>query len=895
MKTTIKNHSLPLSDWGPYTKRYIGISHVADALRGLRLDLSVFPGRYRRGVEVPNVNWESGFHPWEAAADLSYFSFRHQVEWKDRVYCDTSYCRLDGRARLIRCTCVNNTDLPQTLCLHYLASMNFPAPTIYSQETLRPWRVTLPPGGVWVDAVDYEDLRFARPRPTDNLVPDGLFRGETCGHGFVGPSGLGQGFGRDPGDSVRYRCPLPAPLPAAALVIRYRLPKGQSTAFELQGAATGTLTLHGDGTFQTQHHPLPALSGATCELTLRALGPQAIEIDGFAIVPAQRLDAVHFEPVVYDPTPKILPGPLGHSLILKYADVPQYYGLVWGFPDFVVRQFHYRDIDVALRHLAHDHVRTDFPGDGLGHYTNVFLRPVAVPARQQRILDALVCAGDLPAVERELAQWPQRAAAADPIHRSARAAAAQPPGTPAGQKYVFSQRLMQATTLSGVVYPIYTQRQYIKHYTPGRWWDCLYTWDAGFLGLGLLEHDPRRAADCLNAYLTDPDNGHAAFLHHGSPVPTQFLLFLDLWNRTQCRAWLEQFYPSLRHYYLFMAGKAGSSTTGVLKSGLLKTWDYFYNTGWDDYPPQLHMHRHGLTGSVAPMITTSLVARAARVLQMAATALGLADHAAEYQTHIDSFTQAVQRHAWDGQAGYFSYVTHDPAGQAAGPLRHESGANYNLGLDGVMPLCGGLCTPHQAQRLLGHLRDDRQLWSPIGLSAVDQSAPYYRRDGYWNGTVWFPHQWLIWKALLDLGQADAAWQIAQRALDLWQRETDESYHCFEHFVIETGRGAGWHQFTGLSSPVMAWYGAYFRPGRLSCGFDVWVERHAFAPDATALEADLRHLAPAGQSPAVLVCLAPGREYSARWNGAPVACPTLLPGVVSVQLPPDTPRGRLQIA
>jgi neutral trehalase len=50
------------------------------------------------------------------------------------------------------------------------------------------------------------------------------------------------------------------------------------------------------------------------------------------------------------------------------------------------------------------------------------------------------------------------------------------------------------------------------------------------------------------------------------------------------------------------------------------------------------------------------------------------------------------------------------------------------------------------------------------LSTVGQSAPYFRTDGDWNGSVWMPHQWIIWKTLLDLGQGDFAWQIAHTAL-----------------------------------------------------------------------------------------------------------------------------------
>ena len=102
------SHDLRLPRWGCYTKTYNGISHVADLERGLRFDLSVFPGHYRREVLVPNVNWESGFHPWEAAPDLSCFSYRYELEWKDRVYCDVSFSTLSERSRLVRAEFVNN-------------------------------------------------------------------------------------------------------------------------------------------------------------------------------------------------------------------------------------------------------------------------------------------------------------------------------------------------------------------------------------------------------------------------------------------------------------------------------------------------------------------------------------------------------------------------------------------------------------------------------------------------------------------------------------------------------------------------------------------------------------------------------------------------------------------
>ena len=42
-----RNHDIHLSPWGPYSKKYAGISHIADMKSGMRFDFSVSPGYYR--------------------------------------------------------------------------------------------------------------------------------------------------------------------------------------------------------------------------------------------------------------------------------------------------------------------------------------------------------------------------------------------------------------------------------------------------------------------------------------------------------------------------------------------------------------------------------------------------------------------------------------------------------------------------------------------------------------------------------------------------------------------------------------------------------------------------------------------------------------------------------
>ncbi|HEY8598843.1 MAG TPA: hypothetical protein VIL85_10465 [Thermomicrobiales bacterium] len=889
---------LRLPDWGPYTKRYIGVSHIADAARGLRFDLSVFPGFYRHKIDVPNVLWESGYSPWAAAPDLSYYSHRHELSGSDELYCDIAFAHLDDDARLIRATFVNRTNAPQNLVLHQMASLNFPPPKAYVPEPLRPATIELPPGAGWLDALDYAGLTFAQPRPTDTLNADGLRRAETRDHGFVGGGGIGQGFGAAAGDTVTFRFTIPRPIPAPLIVARYRLGRETVSPFSLglDGAARRVCRFVGTGDFRQEGFSLgDTLPAGEHTLRFTALGGASIEFDGFAIVAARDANRVRFAQVEWHPRPEIVAGPQPQSLLLRYADPDRWYGLAWDFAPWEVREFHTAELDSLLRSTVHHHTRDQFYGSGEGHYTNIFCRPIVLAPGETRTLHGLVCTGERAAIERQINAY--HADTIDPASHfvSAETRAADLTPSPAGSPFRTSQERLAATLLTNVVYPVYARRRYIRHNTPGRWWDSLYTWDSGFIGLGLAELDRDRALDCLRAYLMPPDDPDAAFLHHGSPVPTQHALFHDLWNRAPSLGLLRECYPSLRQYWRFLAGMLGSSTTARFGSGLLQTWDYFYNSGgWDDYPPQVAVHAQGLAGSVTPVITTAQVVRVAKILRHAAKTLELDADVVEYDALIAASTRALQRHAWDESSGYFGYVRHDAAGAPIGILRHEGDENFNRGFDGLYPLIAGICTPDQEERLLAHLFDPARHWTPIGLTAVDQSAPYYRADGYWNGAVWMAHQWYFWRTMLDLGRPDLARQIAMTALDLWRVEVERTGRTFEHFIVASGRGAGWHHFGGLSAPILNWYAAYYRPGTLTVGFDTWLHERSSAPDHTALTATMTIDTATHHRPTLIATLAPGPRYVVRWNDTPLDYDEPLPGVLEISLPAGASAGRLVI-
>ena len=155
----------------------------------------------------------------------------------------------------------------------------------------------------------------------------------------------------------------------------------------------------------------------------------------------------------------------------------------------------------------------------------------------------------------------------------------------------------------------------------------------------------------------------------------------------------------------------------------------------DDYPAQVELHKQKLEHSVAPLCSSVHLVRIAKFMKAIAEYFGYEQDVQQYADDAKQVGDAIVNHAWDEESGYFGYVVHDGNLYAAGILRTETGENYNKGVDGVTPLIAGVTTPEQTQRLLAHLTSQQELFTPVGISTVDQSAGYYYDNGYWNGVA----------------------------------------------------------------------------------------------------------------------------------------------------------------
>lgn len=853
--------------WGPYGKKYMGISRIAEHefAKGVRFDLTVAPAIFGGDIKVPNTTLPSGCHPWRCSPDYSIFTYRHDLEWKDRVYAEVSYVRLTDESTLIRTEIVNNSELIQNCVINFFESVEYPSPEYC--------RLSLPENCAFKKAVEYDSYDYAVKRPWDEQNADGFKKGEFADNRFVGGFGLGDRagkwhmphrylppFGAEKGDSLSLTLHCNNSFDNAVLAVRYRtsdikyehgkmvgvnyIPSEKSSEFLINGKK---IVFAPTNELATALISLGRVEKGDFNISLEALGTGGIEFDFFCICEKNYFADIKTAMVKYDYVPEFsaeVQPDGGYKTVCKYPCIEG---------SFVLRTFNgntrLREIatgaleDCMTARLSNsdptfDDVTESFTGafsrkhSDDGFFSNAIIHTIFVEPHGRHIEYAVISKGE---TEYKSAEDYEK------IYNSRLKEAAPVSLNRDGKKYEQSCEILKATVMTNAVYPIYKHGEYIIHHTPGKRWDCLYTWDSGFIGLGMLDYSERFAEYSLDTYLSEESNPDYAFLHHGSPVPVQMYLYLEMLKRSNDKSKLLAMYPRAKLYYDFLAGKVRGSTTAKLKSGLTTTYDYFYSTsGMDDYPAQVAMMDRNIRDTTAPVISTSQLIRCGKILRMAASKLGKADDAAEYTADIERLTNALTEFSWDKKSGYFSYVLHDKDYNPTGFMLTENGENLNKGLDGIYPIIAGACDNEQREAILSHLKNEKEMLSPYGISAVDMTASYFMVNGYWNGNVWFPHQWFIWKSMLDLGESDFAYTVARLALDIWKREVDYSYYTFEMVNVVTGRGGWFHNFGGLSTPITMWANAYFKAGTLNTGFDTWVDFAEFADNNKKLRADLTY-------------------------------------------------------
>lgn len=878
--------------WGPYSKKYMGLSHIVESLAdvGARADFSVLPTIWNSAAPVPNVTVPSNYHLWECNGDYTYYAYRYELMWKDLIYADISFTKLEDDAYLMRCEFNNNTDLTQNCILNIFSSLEFP----FSEYV----EIKKPDYAVIKNANDYACFEYTVPRPWEHETPDGLFRGMFRDSDFYLGEGLGdrcdsahvhylnhKPFGATKGDTVSYDLTC-GDIKEPVIALRYRTVGDGDAVFDMNG--TEVVLPHSD------------------ELTIVCLpysenphfvskGGAGVELDFLAVI--SKGDVISTEKKKYGFVPEIETEKVGSGYRVKntypYDDCT--YNVLTHNENTRFRILESGSLEDALINRlsngdhTYDDLRETFSNsfkrkhsdDGFFQNTvikSIFIEPHSVHTEY--------------AVISKKAFAPLTDSEYEAVYKAAKATAKGNVFNKNGEKYALSTNILKSTLLTNTVYPVYRHGENVVHHTPGKRWDSFYTWDSGFIGMGLLEFSPRLCQYALDMYLCDDTNDDFCFLLHGSLVPTQFVEYLELLKRTEDKHRLDFLYNKMKLYYEFLRGRTHGSTCAKFGNGLLTTYDYWYScSGMDDYPAQVEMIKNKDEQYSCPCLSTSQIIRAGKILKMVADYLGKTEDIPTYDSDIEQSTKALNDLAWDEESGYFGYTMYDKDKDKPYIMKTADGENWDKGFDGVYPLIAGAVKGDRQQRLISHIKNPNEMWSAAGVSAVDMTASYYFDDGYWNGNVWMSHQWFVWKTMLDNGDTDFAFDIAKRALDMWKDETDFTYFTYECFGIKTKRGGWFHNFGGLSAPICIWANAYYKPGTVTTGLDLWTDYQKVTDDSAEIK--FKYFGN-NEKYSLVVTLNDENEYSVTLDGKEIPHFEREKGIVEITLDGTVTSGVLNV-
>ncbi|MDE6156094.1 MAG: hypothetical protein K2F67_06610, partial [Eubacterium sp.] len=713
-KNTSEKFTMP--QWGPYSKKYMGLSKITDAYKavGARFDCSIHPTLWNSATPVPNVTVPSNYHLWNCKSDYTFYSYRYELMWKDQVYADISFSKIKEDTYLMRCEFFNNTPLTQNCILNIFAALEFPYPTYCD--------IVKPDKCIVKKANDYENYSYAVPRPWDEENPDGMFKGMFADKNFYLGKGLGdrcenyhvhflnlKPFGCEKGDKVSYKlstanCSFNNPV----IALRYKTVTNGDAKFDMNGIE---ICLKNSDELTFAYLPY------TENFTLESLGEAGVEFDFLAVIEESDKNKLSIKNMKFPYRPQIHTEAVGngHRTQLTYEDVETPFYILTHNENTRERVLESGSLEDALINRlsngdhTYDDLKETFSGSfqrktsDEGFFHNTLIKSIFIKPNTSHIEYAVLSNNIFePLSNNEY----------EAIYENAKTDSAVTRYNAAGEKYILSTEILKSTLLTNVVYPVYRHGENVIHHTPGKRWDSFYTWDSGFIGMGLLEFSKDLCQYALDMYLCDDTNKDFAFLLHGSLVPTQFVEYLELLKRTENKENLAFLYDKAKLYYEFLRGRTHASTCAKFENGLLTTYDYWYShCGMDDYPAQVEMMAKYAQKYTCPCLSTAQIIRAGKIMKMVAYSLGRLDDIKVYDADIAYSTKALNELAWDEESGYFGYTLYDEKGNVTGIMRTDDGENWNKGMDGIYPIVAGAVKGERKERILAHIKNPDEMWS----------------------------------------------------------------------------------------------------------------------------------------------------------------------------------------
>lgn len=292
----------------------------------------------------------------------------------------------------------------------------------------------------------------------------------------------------------------------------------------------------------------------------------------------------------------------------------------------------------------------------------------------------------------------------------------------------------------------------------------MWLWDSAFHAIGLCHLNPSLAGDQINAVLSQiREDGFIP--HYTCPIgeeskitqaPILAWASLAVFLKQREKRFLRSVYPRLQRFLEFFIRERDKNQNGLCE------WEFRHASGMDNSP------RFDEGSSFDAIDLNCFLARDFDAMGWIAKTLedefpGDADVWFErYQQITDRINQLL----WDEETGFY----YDRAVDGAIlPLKTHCG---------FLPLFAQVAPAERAERLLGHLLDEKEFWTSLPVPSVARDEESYSKD-MWRGPTWLNYNYFVIQGLRNYNYNSAAHELTERTLNEVVR-----WYCQEGVIFE---------------------------------------------------------------------------------------------------------------
>ena len=285
--------------------------------------------------------------------------------------------------------------------------------------------------------------------------------------------------------------------------------------------------------------------------------------------------------------------------------------------------------------------------------------------------------------------------------------------------------------------------------TPDRWpHKHMWLWDSAFHAMGYKYLDPQWGRDCILSVLSiQAPDGFVA--HMAQPdgdtsditqPPVLAWAALDVHRYDPDRGFLKSAYPGLCRYIEWDLASLDPDGDGLAAYG-------GGDSGMDNSPRFDRDVPH-----MGSLCLNCFLVSDMRALAEIAHELGLADDAVGWQARADALAALINKDLWDEESGFYY-----DKGKSGRLIKIKTEAGFT-------PLFAGVAPAERAARLVQHLTNPNEFWTPMPLPSVSADEATYS-DDMWRGPVWVNYSFFLVQGLLRYGFDDVAAELTRLTVD----------------------------------------------------------------------------------------------------------------------------------